>query len=68
MHNVVTGAVGFIETHRCKALQPGNVKRSFADIFAARRDLGYEPDTDLAANTARLLAFYRCETSCLVGS
>lgn len=39
--------------------QPGDVKRTFADITLARRDLDYEPRTDLATGLARFVEWYR---------
>ncbi len=39
--------------------QPGDVPATFADISAARRDLGYEPRTSFAEGYARFLAWYR---------
>ena len=39
--------------------QPGDVKRTFADITLARRELGYEPGTDLAGGLAHFVEWYR---------
>ncbi len=39
--------------------QPGDVERTFADITLARRDLDYEPRTDLATGLARFVEWYR---------
>ncbi len=49
-------------------LQPGDVTRTFADVSAARRDLGYDPNTDLDTGLARFVEWYRAEASCSVSS
>jgi UDP-glucuronate 4-epimerase len=36
-------------------MQPGDVQRTFADIERARRELGYEPDTDFREGVRRFL-------------
>ncbi len=41
--------------------QPGDVRRTYADITLARRDLGYAPCTDLADGLARFVEWYRTE-------
>jgi UDP-glucuronate 4-epimerase len=40
-------------------LQPGDVPESFADIEAARRDLGFEPRTTIETGLARFVDWYR---------
>jgi UDP-glucuronate 4-epimerase len=40
-------------------LQPGDVPESFADIEAARRDLGFEPSTTIETGLARFVDWYR---------
>jgi len=39
--------------------QPGDVKRTFADIGLARAELGFEPRTNLAAGLAAFVAWLR---------
>ncbi len=39
--------------------QPGDVERTFADIQAARTDLGYEPATPFAAGLAQFVTWLR---------
>jgi UDP-glucuronate 4-epimerase len=40
-------------------MQPGDVKETFADIDAARRDLGFEPRTAIDEGLPRFVAWYR---------
>jgi UDP-glucuronate 4-epimerase len=40
-------------------MQPGDVKETFADISAARRDLGFEPKTPIMEGMAQFVAWYR---------
>jgi UDP-glucuronate 4-epimerase len=40
-------------------LQPGDVPESFADIEAARRDLGFDPQTTIEVGLARFVEWYK---------
>jgi UDP-glucuronate 4-epimerase len=40
-------------------MQIGDVKETFADIEASRRDLGFEPHTPIAEGIPRFIAWYR---------
>lgn len=40
-------------------MQPGDVRESFADIEASRRDLGFEPRTTIDDGVPRFVAWYR---------
>jgi UDP-glucuronate 4-epimerase len=40
-------------------MQPGDVKETYADIDAARRDLGFEPKTPIEDGIPRFVAWYR---------
>jgi UDP-glucuronate 4-epimerase len=40
-------------------MQPGDVKDTYADIEASRRDLGYEPKTTIREGIPRFVAWYR---------
>ncbi|SMF45811.1 UDP-glucuronate 4-epimerase [Tistlia consotensis] len=42
-----------------KPMQPGEVKETFADIAAARRDLGFEPATTIDEGLGRFVAWFR---------
>jgi UDP-glucuronate 4-epimerase len=41
--------------------QPGDVERTHADVTLARRELGYEPSTDLRTGLARFVAWLRSQ-------
>jgi UDP-glucuronate 4-epimerase len=43
-------------------MQPGDVTATWADIAPARRDLGYDPATPLAAGIPRFIDWYRAYT------
>ena len=40
-------------------MQPGDVKASYADIEATRRDLGFEPTTPIDVGIPRFVEWYR---------
>jgi UDP-glucuronate 4-epimerase len=40
-------------------MQPGDVKETYADIEATRRDFGFEPTTTIAEGIPRLVSWYR---------
>jgi UDP-glucuronate 4-epimerase len=40
-------------------MQPGDVARTYADIDASRRDLGFEPATPISAGIPKFIAWYR---------
>ena len=40
-------------------MQPGDVPRTFADIEAIRRDLGYAPTVTIAEGVPRFVDWYR---------
>ena len=42
-----------------KEMQPGDVKETFADIEASRRDLGFEPRTTIDEGLPRFIAWFR---------
>jgi UDP-glucuronate 4-epimerase len=45
-------------------MQPGDVPATWADISAARRDLGYAPDTPLSVGVPRFVAWFRAYHGC----
>ncbi len=44
-----------------RSLQPGDVRRTFADVALARRELGFEPQTDLATGLTRFVEWFHRE-------
>ena len=42
-----------------KPMQPGDVIQTYADVSKARRDLGYDPHTDIAAGLAQFVRWLR---------
>ena len=40
-------------------MQPGDVRESFADIEASRRDLGFEPKTTIDVGVPRFVDWFR---------
>jgi UDP-glucuronate 4-epimerase len=42
-----------------KPMQMGDVKESFADIEAIRRDLGFEPTTSIDVGVPKFVEWYR---------
>jgi UDP-glucuronate 4-epimerase len=40
-------------------MQPGDVARTYADIEASRRDLGFEPATPISAGIPKFIAWYK---------
>ena len=40
-------------------MQPGDVARTYADIDASRRDIGFEPATPISAGIPKFIAWYK---------
>ncbi len=56
---LIETAVGQKAILDLRPMQPGDVKDTFADIAAARADLGFEPKTTIDAGIPRFVAWYR---------
>ena len=56
---VLETALGRSAEVRLAPLPPGDVVRTFADIEASRRDLGFEPTTTIEQGLPRFAAWYR---------
>jgi len=52
-------ALGTTARREHRPMQPGDVVQTYADISAARRDLGYSPSTDLATGLAKFVEWFR---------
>ena len=46
-------------TYKFEPMQPGDVARTYADIEASQRDLGFEPKTPISEGIPRFVAWYK---------
>lgn len=53
------GALGTKAEIDFQPMQPGDVKETYADIEATRRDFGFEPSTTIAEGVPRFIEWYR---------
>ena len=58
---LIGGALGVEPNVRQVSDQPGDVRRTFADIDKARRVLGYSPQVDIESGIADFVAWYKEE-------
>ncbi len=56
---VIEAACGREAVKIFEGMQPGDVKETYADIEASRRDLGFEPRTTIDEGLPRFVAWYR---------
>jgi len=56
---VLENALGRKATYQLEPMQPGDVARTYADIEASRRDLGFEPKTPIGEGVPRFVAWYK---------
>jgi UDP-glucuronate 4-epimerase len=59
MVEVLEQAIGRKAVKRLEPMQPGDVKSTYADIDAIRRDLGFEPTTPIEVGVPRFVEWYR---------
>ena len=59
MISVIEQACGRAAKRRLLPMQPGDVRDTFADIGAIKRDLGFEPQTTIAEGVPRFVEWYR---------
>lgn len=52
-------ALGRKAQYRFEPIQPGDVPRTYADIAASQRDLGFEPTTPISVGIPKFIAWYR---------
>lgn len=55
----IEDACGAKATMAFEPMQPGDVARTYADIDASRRDLGFEPRTAISEGIPRFVAWFR---------
>jgi UDP-glucuronate 4-epimerase len=56
---VIEQATGRKAELKLEPMQPGDVKETFADIEASRRDLGFEPKTPIETGIPNFVAWFR---------
>jgi UDP-glucuronate 4-epimerase len=56
---VLENALGRKAKYQLEPMQPGDVARTYADIEASRRDLGFEPKTPISEGVPRFVAWYK---------
>jgi UDP-glucuronate 4-epimerase len=59
MIEILEDALGAKAEKILEPMQPGDVKATYADIDASRRDLGYDPATPIAEGIPRFVAWYK---------
>ena len=59
MISLIEQACGRKAKRRLLPMQPGDVRDTFADISAIRRDLGFEPTTTIAEGVPKFVDWYR---------
>jgi len=59
MVEVLERALGRAAQKQLLDMQPGDVKETYADITAIRRDLGFQPTTPIDEGVPRFVAWYR---------
>ena len=56
---ILENALGRKATYKFEPMQPGDVARTYADIDASRRDLGFEPKTPISEGIPRFVKWYK---------
>ncbi|MCE9522101.1 MAG: NAD-dependent epimerase/dehydratase family protein [Alphaproteobacteria bacterium] len=56
---ILETALGRKATYNFEPMQPGDVARTYADIDASRRDLGFEPKTPISEGIPKFVAWYK---------
>ena len=55
---LIENALGRKATYKLEPMQPGDVARTYADIEASRRDLGFDPKTPISEGIPRFINWY----------
>lgn len=56
---LIEKSLGTKATYRFEPMQPGDVARTYADIEASKRDLGFEPKTPISVGIPRFIDWYK---------
>jgi UDP-glucuronate 4-epimerase len=56
---ILENALGRKATYQFEPMQPGDVARTYADIEASRRDLGFDPKTPISEGIPKFVAWYK---------
>lgn len=59
MISIIEQTLGRKAEIKFRPMQPGDVPSSCADIESSRRDLGFEPKTNISEGLPRFIAWYR---------
>ncbi|MDE0727995.1 MAG: GDP-mannose 4,6-dehydratase [Alphaproteobacteria bacterium] len=59
MIELLEGALGRKAERILEPMQPGDVKETYADLTAIRRDLGFQPTTAIAVGIPKFVSWYR---------
>ena len=59
MIELLEGALGRKAVRILEPMQPGDVKETYADLTAIRRDLGFQPTTAIAVGIPKFVSWYR---------
>jgi len=57
--SVIEASIGKKASYRFEPMQPGDVERTYADIEASRRDLGFEPRVPISEGIPKFVDWYK---------
>lgn len=57
--SVIEASLGKKASYRFEPMQPGDVERTYADIEASRRDLGFEPRVPISEGIPKFVDWYK---------
>lgn len=57
--SAIEASLGRKASYRFEPMQPGDVERTFADIEASRRDLGFEPRVPISEGIPKFVEWYK---------
>ena len=56
---ILEASLGRKAKYQFEGMQPGDVERTYADIDASRRDLGFDPKTPISEGIPKFVAWYK---------